>query len=118
MTIKTQNGTEAVERGEVKQKGSGAGATVPVRVHHETKVKLEQLLRRANKDRMGRRVKPGDLIGFALGLITDQHLATICDGTLSNKDRLELLYRRMAKERRGLTKDEFFGLLLDGSLSK
>ena len=45
---------------------------------------------------------------------TDDHLTTICDGTLSNKDRLELLYRRSAKERRGLTKDEFFGLLLDG----
>jgi len=87
-------------------------------VRHETKAKLEQLLRRANKERLGRRVKPDDLIGFALSLITDAHLTTICDGTLSNKDRLELLYRRMSKERRGLTKEEFFGLLLGGNLAK
>jgi hypothetical protein len=53
-----------------------------------------------------------------LSLITDAHLATICDGTLSNKDRMELLYRRMSKERRGLTKEEFFGLLLGGNLPK
>jgi len=92
-------------------------SSAPVRVRRDTKAKLEQLLRRANKDRLGRRVKPDDLIGFALGLITDDHLTTICDGRLSNKDRLELLYRRSAKERRGLTKDEFFGLLLDGKLN-
>jgi len=94
------------------------GASAPVRVRHETKAKLEQLLRRANKERLGRRVKPDDLIGFGLSLITDAHLATICDGTLSNKDRMELLYRRMSKERRGLTKEEFFGLLLGGNLPK
>jgi len=111
---------QTVDSGEVKvnQRSRENSSSAPVRVRHETKAKLEQLLRRANKDRLGRRVKPDDLLGFALGLITDQHLATICDSTLSNKDRLELLYRRTAKERRGLSRDVFFGLLLDGNLSR
>ena len=110
---------EIVDNGETKvsQKGREQLSSAPVRVRRDTKAKLEQLLRRANKDRLGRRVKPDDLIGFALGLITDDHLTTICDGRLSNKDRLELLYRRTSKERRGLTREEFFGLLLDGKLS-
>ena len=54
---------------------------------------------------------------FALGLIDDQHLADICSKTLSNKDRMELLYRKLAKEKRGITRDEFVGMLLDGKVT-
>jgi len=93
-------------------------ASAPIRIRTKTKLKLEQLLRQANKDRRGRRVKADDLMSYALELLTEQHLATICEGTLTNKDRVELLFSALSKERRGLTRDEFFGLLLDGSLNK
>ena len=109
--------TDAGSTGEFRHKRSGDASTSPVRVSPKTRGKLDQLLRQANKDRMGRRVKPDDVMAFALGLVTDEHLTVICNQTLSNKDRMEVLFRRMTKERRGLTREEFFGLLLDGKLS-
>ena len=90
--------------------------SVAVRIRCKTKSKLEHLLRKANKDRLGKKVKVDDLILFALGLITDTHLADICTKTLSNKDRMELLYRKLSKEKRGITRDQFFGMLLDGKV--
>jgi hypothetical protein len=118
MTNTKQNASEAVGLGKAKQKGSEECVTTPVRIKLRTRSKLDNLLRQANKDRIGRRVRVDDLLWFSLGLITDQHLAEISANTMSNKDRLEMLYRRLSKERRGLSKEQFFGMLLDGSLSK
>ncbi len=101
-------------RRETRQKPAGDVTSVAVRIRHKTKGQLQQLLKKANKDRLGKKVKLDDLITFALGLITDQHLDEICSKTLSNKDRLELLYRKLSKEKRGMTREEFFGMLLDG----
>jgi len=78
---------------------------------------LDDLLRRANKQKLGRKVKTDDLICFCLNLLTDEHLEQICNTTLTNRDRMELLFRRVAKERKGLTRDEFFGLLIDGKVT-
>lgn len=103
--------------GEVMQKRAAPVSSAPVRIGQKTKARLEQLLRQANKDRVGRKVKADDLIALSLGLITDAHIAEICDRTRSNKDRMELLYQKLSKERRGLTREEFFGMLLDGTLS-
>lgn len=107
--IKTKSG--------LRQKPAKEATSVAVRIRYKTKAKLEQLLRQANKDRLGKKVKVDDLIMFALGLINDQHLADICSKILSNKDRMELLYRKLAKEKRGITRDEFVGMLLDGKVT-
>lgn len=88
-----------------------------MRIRRPTKAKLELLLRQANRDRPGRKVKVDDLVLFAVDLISEQHLAEICNRTLSNTDRIELAYRRMSKEKRGLTRDEFFGLVLNGNVT-
>lgn len=74
---------------ETRQKSTADLTSVAVRIRHKTKSRLEQLLKQANKDRLGKKVKVDDLILFALDLLTDQHLAEICSKTLSNKDRLE-----------------------------
>ena len=58
-----------------------------------------------------------DVLCFSLGLVSDAHVAEICNKTMSNKDRLELLYRKVAKEKRGISRDEFFGMLLDGKVA-
>jgi hypothetical protein len=102
---------------EVMQKRGAVVSSAPVRIGHKTKAKLEQLLRQANKDRVGRKVKADDLIALSLGLITDVHIAEICDRTRSNKDRVELLFRKLSKERRGISREEFLGMLLDGTLN-
>lgn len=114
-TAKDQNG--AKPGGEVKQRRESDVTTSPVRVGAKTKAKLEQLVTKANKDRLGRKIKADDLIEFSLGLLMDTHLDQICAKTLSNKDRLELLYRKLSKEKRGMSREEFFGLLLDGRLN-
>lgn len=93
-------------------------ASTPIRIRTATKLLLEQLLQQANKHRRGRRVKADDLMSYALGLLTEQHIATICEGTLTNKDRLELLFSKVSKEQRGLSRDEFLGMLLAGCLTK
>ena len=107
--IKTKDG--------MRQKSADEATSSAVRIRHKTKVKLEQLLRQANKERLGKKVKVDDLLLFALGLITDQHLAEVCNKTLSNKDRMELLYRKLSREKRGITRDEVLGALLDGKVT-
>ncbi len=110
---------QIVNAGEAQtnQKQKAEATSAPIRVRQKTKAKLEQLLKQANKDQPGRKVKPDDLICFALGLISDEHLAEICDRKLSNKDRMEQLFKNFSKERRGATRDEFLGLLLEGKVS-
>ncbi len=102
--------------GKTKQKRRTDAAAFPIRIRQKTKAKLEQLLRQTNKDRHGRKVKADDLICFSLELLTEQHLTEICDKLLSNKDRLELLFQQFLKGRRGATREEFLGALLEGKL--
>ena len=114
----TQSNQKVIKpKKEMHQKTKTESASTPVRIREKTKAKLKHLLRQANKDRPGKKVKADDLMLFALELITEQHLAEICNKTLSNKDRMELLYRKIAKEKRGITRDEFFGMLLDGKVA-
>jgi mevalonate kinase len=115
--MKTTAIQEVIETdGATRQKATDEVTSVAVRIRCKTKSKLEHLLRKANKDRLGKKVKIDDLILFALGLITETHLEDICSKTLSNKDRMELLYRKLSKEKRGITRDDFFGMLLDGKI--
>ncbi len=113
--LETNSVTEAQSK--AKQKTKADIAASPIRVRQSTRVKMDELLKRANKHRIGRKVKTDDLICFSLGLLTDEHLEQICNKTLTNRDRLELLFRRVAKERKGLTREEFFGLLIDGKVT-
>lgn len=101
-----------------KRRAAGkAGASIPVRIRTESKEKIDALLARVNKDRIGRKVKSDDLICFSIDLLTDAHLDQIGAKLLSNKERLEILYRKLAKTKRGLTREEFLGMLLDGSMN-
>ena len=106
-----------VAQSKTKQKPKTESSSSPIRIKQGTRNKLDELLRRANKQKLGRKVKTDDLIRFSLGLLTDEHLDQICSKTLINKDRLEILFRRVAKERKGLSRDDFFGLLIDGKVS-
>lgn len=111
--LKSVNGSES----QVTQKRKENATSAPIRVRRQSKAKLEQLLREANKTRVGRKIKADDLIWCGLNLITDDHIEEICERALSNKDRMEILYRKLSKEKRGMTRDEFFGMLLDGKVA-
>ena len=107
----------AIGESQVAHKRKGTASSAPIRVKQRTKAKLEQLLKQANKDRVGRSIKADDLIWCGLALINDAHIAEIRDKALSNKDRIELLFQCFVKEHRGATRDEFLGALLEGKLT-
>ena len=118
MTVTSEVSNVSKSVSKKSRKPEANGTSTPIRIRTTTKLKLEQLLQQANKHRRGRRVKADDLMSYALELLTEQHIATICEGTLTNKDRLELLFSKVSKEQRGLSRDEFLGMLLAGSLTK
>ena len=106
-----------IHRPKVKQNCATECSSAPVRVKQNTKAKITDLLGKANKLKAGRKIKPDDLIGFSLDLVTDEHLEEICSRSLTNKDRLEILFRKVSKEKRGISRDEFLGMLLDGKVA-
>jgi hypothetical protein len=88
-----------------------------VRLRAQSRAKLDALVARINKDRAGRRVKPDDLICYSLDLLTDQHLQEIGARLLTNKERIEILFSKLSKTKRGLSRDEFLGMLLEGKVT-
>jgi hypothetical protein len=113
-TEKIENvGTLELKR---RQKDSKNVSSTPIRVRQKTKIKLDLLVKQANKNRVGKKVKSDDLIWFSLSLINDEHIESICASTLSNKNRMEQLYLKLSKDKRSFSREEFYGLLLDGKL--
>jgi len=113
-----QNSVADVASAKVKVNKPAKGtASTPVRIGAQSKGKLDALIARINRDRVGRRVKSDDLICYSLDLLTDQHLQEIGARLLTNKERIEILYNKLAKTKRGLSRDEFYGLLLSGKVT-
>jgi hypothetical protein len=113
-----QNSVADVTSAKVKvSKAAKGSASSPVRLRLQSKAKLDALVARVNKDRAGRRVKPDDLICFSLDLLTDEHLQEIGARLLTNKERIEILYSKLSKTKRGLSRDEFLGMLLEGKVT-
>jgi hypothetical protein len=50
-------------------------------------------------------------------LLTDEHLQEIGARLLTNKERMEILYSKLSKTKRGLTRDAFLGMLLEGKVT-
>ena len=92
-------------------------ALSPIRVKSKTRSLLDDLLKRANKSHVGRRIKADDVICYALNLVCDDHLADISQSALTNKDRLEMLFKQAQRKNRNLSRDSFYGLLLKGRLN-
>jgi hypothetical protein len=86
-------------------------------VRQKSKVKLEQLLKQANKERMARKIKADDIIWCGLNQISDHLIAEISGSILSNKDHMELLFQRYSKERWCATRREFLGMLFEGKMT-
>ena len=113
-----QNSVADVTSAKAKVNKSAKGiASSPVRLRAQSRAKLDALIARINKDRAGRRVKPDDLICYSLDLLTDQHLQEIGARLLTNKERMEILYSKLSKTKRGLSRDEFLGMLLEGKVT-
>jgi len=108
---------ESTRAGEKRGNSPKVSASVAVRIKARSKDKIESLLAKVNRDRVGRRVKADDLICFSLDLLTDAHLEEISAKLMSNKERIEVLYKKLSKSKRGLSREEFFGMLLEGRVT-
>lgn len=92
-------------------------STVGLRVKRETKRRVMQELAKINKKDFGKRVKADDLITLALSLVEARHVTALQQSSLSNGDRVEMLYREHVKKHGAISKDEFLGKILSGELS-
>jgi hypothetical protein len=104
------------EDSNVESQTGEADSPVAIRVSAATKARLDALLSKVNDKEHGRRVKADTLMAFALDLVSDAHLQSLRDASLSNMDRLEILFQQHRKKRKALTKDQFVGLLISGKL--
>lgn len=83
-----------------------------IRVQLETQKKADRLLSVANKKRLGRKVKVDHLLNLALDLVTDAHLQSLQEQSLTNEDRKELLRQKYIETRGPISRDEFTGFML------
>lgn len=89
-----------------------SGTSVSLRIKRETKKRIQAELAKVNKKEFGKKVRCDELIGTALSLLTEQHLKSLQDGSMTNADRLEIQYRDYVKKHGVTTKDEFLGKVL------
>jgi Rps23 Pro-64 3,4-dihydroxylase Tpa1-like proline 4-hydroxylase len=82
------------------------------RVHLETQRKAERLLAVANKKRIGRKVKVDQLLNIALDLVTEGHLKSLQEQSLTNEDRKEILRQKYIEIHGQISHDEFLGFLM------
>jgi hypothetical protein len=104
-------GSEGAPR-TIKESGSS-----PIRLQKLAKVKLYTLIGGLNRNRVGRKIRADDLIGYSLDLLTEDHLKDLVPRLLTNKERIKILYKQLSKTKRGLSHDDFLGMFLNGKIS-
>jgi hypothetical protein len=90
--------------------------TVPIRVHKDTARLIRRELAKLNKKDLGRRIKVDDFITKSISKITDDDRKTLQEQSLSNSDRLELLYREHSQGGGSLTREQFLGQILAATI--
>ncbi len=86
-----------------------------IRVQLETQRKTERLLALANKKKFGRKIKIDQLLNIVLDLVTDSHLQSLQEQSLTNEDRKELLRQKYIEIRGPISRDEFTGFMLSSA---
>lgn len=107
--------TSEVKKTTVPKKAVAAS----LRVKTETRKRFLVELAKANKKSFGRRVRADQLLNLLLTLLRPEHVQKLQEESLSNADRLEMMYREHVKRHGATSKDEFLGRLLgpDAALS-
>jgi hypothetical protein len=93
-------------------------STMVIRVHKETAKTIRKELNKLNKKDFGKRVLVDDIISLAISKLTDDDRARLQNKTLSNSDRIEMLYRDQLRNGQAMSKEDFLGKLLDTSASQ
>lgn len=85
---------------------------ISVRIRAESKGRANALLTAANKKDFGRTIKFDELVEFAIGLLTEEHLKMLQERSLTNEDRRERLRQKYIELSGPVTRDEFTGLMM------
>ena len=102
-----------METSEVKKTvTSKKSVAASLRVKTETRKRFLVELAKANKKSFGRRVRADKLLNLLLTLLHPEHIQKLQEESLSNADRLEMMYREHVKRHGATSKDEFLGRLL------
>lgn len=87
--------------------------TVPIRVHKDIARAIRRDLAKLNKKEFGRRIRVDDYVAKAISKLTDDDRRELQEASLSNADRLELMYRQHGKSGDSqISKEEFLGRLI------
>jgi hypothetical protein len=84
----------------------------PIRINALTKEKLSSEIAKANKKQFGRRITADDVINLALTLVTDHHIKLLQTKSMSNHDRIDMMYAEYTKKNGYVSKDDFLGSIL------
>ena len=101
---------------EAHSKKAKRSSSSPIRIQKQAKEKLDTLIARANRNRVGRKIRADDIIGYSLNLLTEEHLKDLLSRRLTNKERIEILYGQLSKTKRGRSHEDFLGMLLEGKI--
>lgn len=85
---------------------------VSLRVKRETKRRVTAELTKINKKEFGRKVRIDELLGILLPMLTNAHIKSLQDGSMTNADRLEAQYGEFIKKYGAISKDDFLGRIL------
>ncbi len=87
-----------------------------IRISSETRKKLQNRIREINEKDFGKTVRADELISLALDLVRDEHIERLQQTSLSNFERMERDYKAYVAKHGPVSKDEYLGLLLKGSI--
>ncbi len=100
----------------ITKKSENAPMT-PVRLKQVTYQKLTSILDKINQKDQGKKVRADDVVTLSLTLLKNEHLKRLQDNSLTNTDRMEILFQEFKSKNKNATKDLFLGALLKGDLS-
>ncbi|MGH1468232.1 MAG: hypothetical protein ACRBBP_05040 [Bdellovibrionales bacterium] len=83
-----------------------------IRVSRTSKIIADKHLKKANSKNFGKRIKVDELLQIGLSLITEDHIKSLQENSLSFEDRKENLRQIYIKEYGSISKDEFTGFMM------
>jgi len=109
------------ERAEKRQSGEGGApksVSVLKKLDADTAKLLSQLKDKVNKKSFGRRIRDSEILSLGLRNLTNDHVKSLQEYSLSEKDRLRMAHEEYMKSFGKLTLDQFIGKLLKGEVLK
>lgn len=83
-----------------------------IRVSHENKKWIDEILRTANKKERGRRIKLDDLLNVLRGKVSNDEVELMRSQSLTNEDRKEELRQKYIAVHGAISKDAFTGFMM------